>query len=31
MPVERKLLHAIHGMWSHDMNFNGEKFCAMSR
>lgn len=28
--VERKLLHAIHGMWSHDSNFNGEKFYAMN-
>jgi transposase len=28
--VERKLLHSIHGMWSHDANFNGEKFHAMS-
>jgi transposase len=28
--VERKLLHAIHGMWSTDSNFQGEKFYAMS-
>jgi len=28
--VERKLLHAIHGMWSTDSDFNGEKFYAMS-
>jgi transposase len=27
--VERKLLHSIHGMWSSDSNFNGEKFYAM--
>lgn len=28
--VERNLLHSIHGMWSHDAEFNGEKFYAMS-
>jgi transposase len=28
--VERKLLHAIHGMWSTDSGFVGEKFYAMS-
>jgi hypothetical protein len=27
--VERKLLHSIHGMWSNDSNFIGEKFYAM--
>ena len=24
--IERKLLHAIHGMWSSDTNFDGSKF-----
>jgi transposase len=28
--VGRKLLHAIHGMWSSNRNFDGKKFCAMS-
>jgi transposase len=28
--VERKLLHAIHGMWSTDSDFDGDKFYAMS-
>ena len=28
--VERKLLHSIHGMWSHDAEFNGEKFYAIT-
>jgi transposase len=28
--VERKLLHSIHGMWSSNRDFDGEKFCAMS-
>ena len=28
--VERKLLHAIHGMWSSNRDFDGKKFCAMS-
>lgn len=28
--VERKLLHAIHGMWSSDTDFDGSKFFAMS-
>ena len=27
--VERKLLHAIHGMWSSNCDFDGKKFCAM--
>jgi transposase len=26
--VERKLLHAIHGMWRTHTNFDGMKFCA---
>jgi transposase len=26
--VERKLLHAIHGMWRTNTDFNGSKFCA---
>ena len=28
--VERKLLHSIHGMWSSNRDFDGEKFCAIS-
>jgi transposase len=28
--VERKLLHAIHGMWSSDTAFDGSKFFAMT-
>ena len=28
--VERKLLHAIHGMWSSDSDFKGDKFHATS-
>ena len=28
--VERKLLHSIHGMWSSNRDFDGEKFCAMT-
>jgi hypothetical protein len=28
--VERKLLHSIHGMWSSNRDFDGEKFCARS-
>jgi len=24
--IERKLLHAIHGMWLTDTNFDGSKF-----
>ena len=28
--VERKLLHSIHGMWSSNRDFDGEKFCAMN-
>ncbi|NJM91267.1 MAG: IS110 family transposase [Myxococcales bacterium] len=28
--VERKLLHAIHGMWSSDTDFDGSKFFVMS-
>jgi len=28
--VERKLLHAIHGIWSSNRDFDGKKFCAMS-
>ena len=27
--IERKLLHAIHGMWSHNTDFDGAKFFAM--
>lgn len=27
--VERKLLHAIHGMWSHNTDFEGAKFFVM--
>jgi hypothetical protein len=27
--VERKLLHAIHGMWSSDQDFDGNKFCSI--
>ena len=28
--VERKLLHAIHGMWSSNSNFDGKKFFVMA-
>jgi transposase len=28
--VERKLLHAIHGMWSSNTDFDGSKFFAMT-
>jgi transposase len=28
--VMRKLLHAVHGMFHHDADFNGEKFFAIS-
>jgi transposase len=28
--VERKLLHAIHGMWSNNTDFDGSKFFAMA-
>lgn len=28
--VERKLLHAIHGMWSSNEDFDGQKFCALN-
>ena len=28
--VERKLLHAIHGMWSSNSNFDGKKFFEMA-
>ena len=28
--VERKLLHSIHGMWTSNTDFDGQKFCAMS-
>jgi hypothetical protein len=27
--VERKLLHAIHGMWMHNSPFDGARFCAI--
>jgi transposase len=27
--IERKLLHAIHGMWSHNTDFDGAKFFVM--
>ena len=26
--IERKLLHAIHGMWTHDTDFEGRRFYA---
>ena len=28
--VERKLLHAIYGMWSSNTDFDGTKFFAMA-
>ena len=28
--VERKLLHAVHGMWSSDTDFDGSKFFAIA-
>ena len=28
--VERKLLHAVHGMWSNDTDFDGSKFFAIT-
>jgi transposase len=28
--VERKLLHAIHGMWSSNQDFDGQRFCVVN-